>query len=212
MIVINFKNYAFGKKGLKLAKKIGKYLPDAYVAVPATDIKSVVSKTDLKVLAEHVDYFEKGGTTGFVIPEDVKASGAIGTLLNHSEHRLREETIKKTMKRLEEVDLKTILCVESVKEAKKYKKLKPWAMAFEDPELIGTGRSITDYKADEVKNFVKELKRTKIIPLCGAGINKVEDFIVSRDLGCRGVLIASAIVNVSLMDAGYLLRGLRDFR
>ena len=42
MIVINFKNYAFGKKGLKLAKKIGKYLPDAYVAVPATDIKSVV--------------------------------------------------------------------------------------------------------------------------------------------------------------------------
>ncbi|MBS3099444.1 triose-phosphate isomerase [Candidatus Pacearchaeota archaeon] len=206
MIIINFKNYKIGKEALKLSRLIEKYLPDAIVAVSVTDIEKIVSKTRLKVYAQHVDYFEKRNTTGFVIPEDVKDAGAVGTLLNHSEHQIREETIEKTIERCNEVGLRVLLCVDSVKRANLYKRFRPGAMAYEDRELIGTGKSITEYRKGEVKKFVTKMKYSKIKLLCGAGINSAEDIREAYNLGCRGILISSAIAKVPLKKAEKLLR------
>ncbi|MFH1425466.1 MAG: triose-phosphate isomerase [archaeon] len=205
MIIINFKNYKTGKEALMLARMIERYLPKAVVAVPLVDIRMVVSETKLRVFAQHVDFFEKRNTTGFIIPEDVKKAGAVGTLLNHSEHQIREETIAKTMDRCDEVGLNVLLCVESVKQAKKYLKFEPEFMALEDRELIGSGKSITEFRSGEVKKFAKLFEDKKIVPLCGAGVSSAEDVKASFDFGCKGVLISSAIAKVGLREAEKLL-------
>lgn len=198
MIIINFKNYKFGKKSLRLARKIEKYLPRAVVAVPSIDIGLIAGKTKLKVYAQHVDCAQTGNrSTGLLTAKAIKVHGAIGTLLNHSEHPLSFGELQAILGDLEEEKLKSVVCVPTLKFVREVIKLKPSAIAFEDVELIATNKSITNYKTDEIREFAKMLEGTKIIPLCGAGISSVEDVREALRLGCRGVLIASAIANVN---------------
>ncbi len=192
MIIVNFKNYKTGKAVLALAKKIPK---GTIVAVPTVNISEISRKTKLKVFAQHVDCQKKGKTTGFDIPEDVKKSGASGSLLNHSEHKISFKKLKETMEQTRKSKLKIIACASSLSETNKIKKLKPYAIAYEDPKLIGTGRSITKYKSDSVRKFASSLKKTKIIPICGAGISSKEDIKEAKKLGCKGVLVSSTVAN-----------------
>jgi len=194
MIIINFKNYKTGKEVLKLAKKIQRYLPKATVAVPAAYMGYVTFRTKLTVYAQHVDYQEKGRNTGFLIPEVVKSAGASGSLLNHSEHKIPMKDIRATIKRCNRVGLRIIACASSLRETRELKKLKPYAIAFEDPKLVGTGKSITKYKTHDLEKFVSVMKGTKIIPLCGAGIDSKEDYDEALKLGCRGVLVSSVVM------------------
>ena len=197
MIIINTKNYKTRPALLKLAKLIEKYLPKAIIAVPATDISYITSHTRLNVIAQHVDNKESGRTTGYVLAESIKAHGAIGTLLNHSEHHLHGDILKETLSRCHKLKLKTFVCVHDVSAANVVKSLHPTAIAYEDPSLIGTGKPITFYQSNSLREFVSSLKNNKIIPICGAGISSAEDVKAAQALGCKGVLIASAIANTS---------------
>jgi triosephosphate isomerase (TIM) len=198
MIVINLKNYKIGEDVLNIVRKIEIYYPKAIVAVPAVDLKYIAksrSSNTLQIYSQHMDYQEPGKGTGFITPEAIISAGASGSLLNHSEHPVSLGVIKKTIKRSNEIGLKLIVCTSTLKEVEDIKKLNPYAIAFEDKKLIATGKSITDYKADEIKKFVKLLDGSEIIPLCGAGITSGEDVAAALVLGCKGVLVASAIAN-----------------
>jgi len=195
MIIVNTKNYKSSSESLKLAKKIEKVSSGTILAVSAFDAGYLKGKTKLKIFCQHLDFNEKGKTTGFLIPESAKALGVKGTLLNHSEHPLNEKEIKMTIKRAKSNGLKVVLCVKSVKEAKKYVRLKPFAIAFEDPKLISTKKSITKYRSKELLEFIKILKSSKTLALCGSGISSNEDYAKALSLGCKGVLVSSAIVN-----------------
>ena len=195
MIIINFKNYKRGKDALELARTIFLYANQAVVAVSSPDIKEISGNTGLKVYAQHVDYHEPGRSTGYVIPESIDENGAKGTLLNHSEHPLSVDVIKKTMKRCNERGLKVVICVKNITQAKKFKALNPYAMAFEDPKFIASGKSITSMEPDALSKFLKVLSDTNIIPICGAGISSGEDVKKAYEIGCKGVLIASAIAD-----------------
>ena len=133
MIIINFKNYVYGRKSLKLAKKIEKFLPSAIVAVPSVNIRYISFNTKLKVYAQHLDYFNGEKTTGHLIPEVAKAHGIVGTLLNHSEHKIKPEEIRKTINECKKINLKVIVCAANLIESKEIKKFRPFAIAFEDP-------------------------------------------------------------------------------
>lgn len=206
MIIINFKNYLSGKKAVELSKLIRKYIPGAIAAVPVADIFEISEGTNLKVFAQHVDFAQKGRATGFVVPEDLKEAGAVGSLLNHSEHPLNFSVIKKTIERAEETKLKIILCAKNIATARKFAKLKPYAIAFEDPKLVASGKSITRYRTKEVEKFAALFRKSKIIPICGAGIHSADDVKAAKKLGCKGVLISSAIANVPLKKAEELLK------
>jgi|TARA_Y100000310_G_scaffold14096_1_gene14312 triosephosphate isomerase len=195
MIIINFKNYVYGKKALDLAKKIRKYIPRSIVCPASTDISIISKGTKLQVFAQHVSGFEKGRATGYITPSAVKSAGAKGTLLNHSEHKIKLDEIKKTIKECKKVNLKLIVCVSNMKEASLIKNLKPYAISFEDPKLVSTGKSITEYRANDLKKFVSLLKNTKILALCGAGISSKKDYVGALKIGCKGVLISSAVAN-----------------
>lgn len=192
MMIVNFKAYRMGKEAERLIKLIEKYDKDAIVCLGQLDL-CLAKKTKLKVFAQHVDYQEKGKNTGFLIPEAIKAEGVKGSLLNHSEHRISLEEIKATLKRCRDLNLKVVVCVSSLEEAKYVLKFRPYAIAFEDPDLIGTKKSIVNYKAGEVLDFVDLLKRSRVVPICGAGVSTVEDYEEAFRLGCKGVLISSAI-------------------
>lgn len=188
VIVINFKTYKQNKDVLRLAKIVEKYNKNIIIGVAASEISDVVDKTYLKVYAEHVDYFKPGKNTGYIIPEAVKKKGAKGVFLNHSEHRLEFDVIKKTVKRCKEVGLKTLIFAKDIKSAKRIEALKPDYLVYEPPEFVGSKISVSSAKPEVIEKISKKVKMNVLV---GAGIRTKEDVEVAMKLGSAGVAFSS---------------------
>ena len=201
MFIINCKNYdeISGDKIIKLAKisqKISKKYKIPIAIAPPHHLIPLIVKFNVIVLAQHLDDKKIGSTTGFMIPEIVKKSKINGSLINHSEHRIPEKEIKNLIRRLKHLKLKTVLCVKNVNESKKYAKLNPTFIAIEPPELIGTGRAISTERPQLITKAVDSVKSAKNSTklLCGAGIVSGNDVTRAKQLGSKGILVASGIV------------------
>lgn len=188
--IINFKNYKQGKQVLKLAKDIEKVDKNVIVAVSAADIGYIKYYTKLKVFAQHVDYFGKGRNTGFIIPESVKAYNADGTLLNHSEHRLKFDVLKKTIRRCKTIGLKTAVFAANLNEAKKIERLHPDFLIVEPPELVAGKISVSSARPGLIKKISNKIKMKFLV---GAGIHNRKDVEIALKLGASGIAISSAI-------------------
>jgi triosephosphate isomerase len=191
LVVVNFKTYkeATGANALKLAKACSRF-KNAIICVQAADL-CLAKKVKIPVFAQHVDLVDYGQFTGFILPEDVKADGAKGTLLNHSEHRLKFDVLKKLVQRCRKIKLKTIVCAKTADEVRKVSKLKPDFVAIEPPELIGGKISVSTARPSLISDAVKK----SIVPvLCGAGVHTGEDVKIAMKLGAKGVLVASGVV------------------
>jgi len=81
-------------------------------------------------------------------------------------------------------------------ESKKYAKLNPTFIAIEPPELIGTGRAISTERPQLITKAVDSVKSAKNSTklLCGAGIVSGNDVARAKQLGSKGILVASGIV------------------
>ncbi|MBI2449120.1 triosephosphate isomerase [Candidatus Pacearchaeota archaeon] len=195
MIIINFKTYkeGTGKNALKLAR-ISSRFKDVYLAVQAADIFPV-AKLNKKVLSQHIDPIGHGRNTGYILPESVKEAGAIGTLINHSEHRMYFADIKSIVERCKELKMMSVVCVKNLWEAKRIMKLSPDVIAYEEPKLIAGRIPITSLTG-KIRKFIQSVRKrnSKIKVLCGAGISKPQDLEVALREGYDGVLISSAIV------------------
>ena len=201
MFIINFKNYdnISGSKSLKLAKiaaKISRKYKIKIAVCPPQNVLSEVTKNSIPVFAQHVDTAKAGSTTGYIVPELVKKSGASGSLINHSEHRIASKEIKELVSRLKILNMISVICVKNVDEARRYSKLNPNYIAIEPPELIGTGRAVSKEKPEVITKSVKAVKEAKNSTrlLCGAGIISGDDVSRALELGARGILVASGIV------------------
>jgi triosephosphate isomerase (TIM) len=201
LFVINCKNYdeIAGNKIIKLAQtveKISKKYKIKIAISPPQHQLTQITKFSIPVLAQHVDNKKIGSTTGFVIPEMIKISGANGALINHSEHRISAEDVSDLVSRLRKLKLVSIVCVKNVVEAKKYAKLNPDYIAIEPPELIGSGKAVSKERPELITKAASAVKiaknNTKL--LCGAGIVSGEDVSKSIELGSKGILVASGIV------------------
>jgi len=190
IVIINLKTYQQGKADLKLAKEIERFNKNVIVGVQASDIYEIVKKTKLKVYSQHVDFYKPGRYTGYILPEAVKVDGAKGTFLNHSEHKLKLDIIKKTVKRCREVGLKVAIFASNLSEAKKIKSLKPDYLIYEPPELVAGDISVSKAKPDLIKKISKSLKYPFIV---GAGIKTKEDVQIAIKLGAKGIAVSSAI-------------------
>jgi len=206
LILINFKAYkqSIGDKGLKLAKiceKVSRrHKVNIAVAPQTPDLKEICSNVKIPVFAQHIDDIEiPGSHTGHIVASNLREIGVKGTLINHSEMKLPLKEIKKRVEISRNVGFVSVCCVPTIGVAKKVASFKPDFIAFEVPELIGTGRPISKEKPVSVRKFVKAVSKTKkcCISLCGAGISNGEDVKASLDLGTKGVLVASAVVKAS---------------
>ena len=191
MLIINFKTYKHGESVIKLAKLIKKINKNIIIALQPTDIYRVKKETNLQIYSQHVDHFEPGRNTGFILPEAIKSAGASGTFLNHSEHKLPFNILKKTIKRCKKLNLKTIVFAKDLEEAKKISKLKPNFIALEPPELIAGKISVSQANPDLIKKSVQEIKTNVLV---GAGVNNKKDVQIAKKLGAKGILVSSAVL------------------
>ncbi len=202
LIALNFKTYAqaFGENSLRLAK-IAEEVSEQFgvtiaVAPPMIDLARVAAEVKIPVFAQHVDPYKPGSHTGSIIAEDVKAAGAVGSLVNHSEHRLRLADIGMVLERLRENGLISLLCTDTVETTKAGAALSPDMLAIEPPELIGTGIPVSKAKPEVVRGAVQAVQKINpdVHVLCGAGISTGDDVARAIELGAEGVLLASAYV------------------
>jgi triosephosphate isomerase (TIM) len=190
IVVVNLKTYQQGKKAIAIAKRIEKVDRNIILGVQASDIYEIAKKTKLKVYAQHVDYFEPGRNTGYILPEAVKKDGAIGTFLNHSEHKLSYDVLKKTIARCKKVGLKTLVFANSLNEAARVQKLHPNYLAIEPPELVGGKKSVSKEKPELISSIKRKIKMKFLV---GAGIHTGVDVEIAMKLGAAGVAVSSAI-------------------
>ncbi|MBU1200967.1 MAG: triose-phosphate isomerase [Nanoarchaeota archaeon] len=201
IIIVNFKAYkeGTGRNAVKLAKiceKVAKKTKkNIAIAVEEVDIRNISSKVKIPVLSEHLDSIREGAHTGNNLAEAIKENGAWGTLLNHSENRLRIDQLEESIKRAREVGLKTVVCANNSEIAEAVAAFEPDMIAIEPPELIGGDISVSTAKPQVITDTIKKVKRIANIPvLCGAGIKSGADVKKAIKLGAKGILVASGIV------------------
>ncbi len=202
VLIINMKTYSesLGKRALELARVAEKVSKDLGVCIAVcpqyVDLRLVAENVDIPVLAQHADTVDPGAHTGHVTLEAVKDAGAIGTLVNHSERRLRLDEIRMVIEKARRLDLVTVVCAATAEESGAVAILNPAAVAVEPPELIGTGRAVSREKPEVITRSVDLVKKVSpnVPVLCGAGVESGEDVKRALELGAQGVLVASAIV------------------
>ena len=211
MLIINFKNYqeSTGSNAIALARVIDEAAAnapvDVLIAVPILDLEAIAkSVKHVKVIAQHVDGVGYGAHTGHILPEEVKKRGAVGTLINHSEHPVPRDQLGKLID-LAQVHFPqyTIVCTPSYESTVDLdNNFDPKKIAYEPPELIGGDISVCSAKPDIIRQVVGISHERQI--LVGAGIKTLEDIQVSLQLGAIGVLVASGVVKDQ--DPGAIVR------
>lgn len=201
-IVLNFKAYkeSAGERGMALVKACGEVAEETGVGIAVcpqqVDLAMAAEKAGIPVYAQHVEAFEAGSKTGYVVLEAVKAAGAQGTLLNHSEHPMKIAAIEAVIRRAEKLGLLTLACANNTEVSRAIAALGPGAIAVEPPTLIGSGISVSKADPGVVSNSVEAVKSldSRIQVFCGAGISTGSDVKAAIELGAEGVLLASGVV------------------
>lgn len=198
VIVVNFKAYGdcIGEGAVRLAQvceRVSRRLRvSVVVAVQPSDVHHVCSAVRIPVFAQHVDGVMPGAHTGSVLAEAVRQAGAVGTLLNHSERRLKPAVLKQSIARAKQAGLMVLVCAATPAEAKRIARLSPDFIAIEPPELIGGNISVSTARPEIVTATTSVIKNIPV--LCGAGIKTSDDVSKAIKLGVKGILVASGVV------------------
>jgi triosephosphate isomerase (TIM) len=183
------KTYSYGKDILALAQ-FADQLSEAYgvqiIFTPQyVDIPLLAQGTDrVLVFAQHMDSLRPGRGIGAVLPEALKAAGAVGALLNHSEKRLSLPEIERTIQRAKEVGLATMVCADSLADVAVVARMRPDVVLAEPPELIEGGKRDVETQAviGQINRAVWAVDPA-IRVLHGAGISSEKDVY---DVICQG--------------------------
>jgi triosephosphate isomerase len=202
VIIVNFKAYieATGRMAVDLARKAEKVSSETGIEVGVApqfaDLRLVAESVGIPVFAQHVDPVEAGSFTGHVLVDSVKECGCVGTLVNHSERRLKLADIDCLVRLLRDGGLISVVCSNNPSTGVAVAALEPDMIAIEPPELIGTGVPVSKAQPEVVTDTVSRVRKVngKVTVLCGAGISHGEDVAAALKLGTQGVLVASGIV------------------
>lgn len=209
MILVNFKVYkeTFGEGAIKLAQACKavaeKTKVKIYPIVSVFDAYRIMKEVGIEVMIQHTDGMIEGAKNGFVSTEQAMALGISGSLLNHSEHKMKPGTIKKMLVAWPK-NFVSVVCVQTQGQVERWaKNIKPDYIAYEPSYLIGNPeKSVATEKPEVVEKIVKAYPGIPV--LVGAGIHSVEDVKISLALGAKGVLISSAIVKSANPEADLL--------
>ena len=191
------KAYLFGDDVAELARAADaasiKYDVDILFTAPFVDLRLVVEETQrLFVCAPHMDALYPGRGLTKILPESLRAIGCAGVMLNHAEHPLTLAELSATVERAHEVGLFTIVCADSIREAKAVATLAPDIVVAEPTELIGTGRT-SDRGYVEASNAAIRAVDSGILVLQGAGIRTAQDVYETIRSGADGTGSSSGI-------------------
>lgn len=202
IVILNYKTYleSSGENALELARALKSASEESgitMVAAPqAADIYRIQDQISLPIFAQHIDPITPGGHTGSNLIETLIEAGISGSLINHSENRMKLADIDEVIQLCKQNDIESCVCTNNIATSKAIATFSPDAVAVEPPELIGTGIPVSQAQPEVVEDSVKGVKsiNKKIKVLCGAGISTGDDMKAAMDLGADGVLLASGIV------------------
>ena len=164
IVILNYKTYleSSGDKALSLAKDLESAYDETgipMIASPqAIDITKIKDETSIPVYAQHIDPIKPGGNTGSNLLESFLANGIDGTLLNHSEKRMKLADIESLVTKAKESNLKTCVCSNNVATSEAIATLSPTYVAVEPPELIGTGIPVSKAEPEIITGTVDKVK------------------------------------------------------
>lgn len=195
------KNYIFGDAVLDYARAADaaskKYDVDVLFIAPYTEIRRVRENTDrIFVLAPYMDFIKPGRGIADVLPEALKAAGAQGVVLNHSERPMTLNALRKTIDRANKLDLLTFVCADTIAEAQALALLHPDILNPEPTELIGSGQVSDMGYVKEVIRAVKSIDPSILVEQAAGITNaqQVYDFIMA---GSEAAGSASGILTSS---------------
>ena len=197
---IGTKNYVYGDKLLEYALAADaaaeKYDVDVLFICPAVEIRRVAEHTkNLIVLAPYMDTLRPGRGMADILPEGLKAAGAVGVVINHCEKPMSLPQMKATIDRARELDMLVFACADTLDEAKAIANLHPDIINPEPSAIIGGGKGVSPM--DYVKDSIAVIKAIdpEIMVEQAAGITngqQVYDFIMA---GSEAAGAASGIMN-----------------
>jgi triosephosphate isomerase (TIM) len=219
ILLVNLKAYpaALGRGATRLGVLLERLSRRAGVSAgicpSAPDLGVLAGRLTIPVLAQHTDPAGPGAHTGLLVAEAVRAAGAAGSLVNHSERPLSEEEVERVTGRLSGVGLVPVVCARDLPEVWRLAAFAPPYLAIEPPELIGGDVSVSSARPELILEVVDAVRSvspsTRVI--VGAGVRRGEDVATALALGAAGVLVASGVATAS--DPGRVLRDLlRGFR
>ncbi len=202
IVILNYKTYleSSGEKALELAQALKSASEESgitMVASPqAADIYRIQDQISLPIFAQHIDPITPGGHTGSNLIETLIEAGISGSLINHSENRMKLADIDEVIQLCKKNDIESCVCTNNIQTSKAIATFNPDAVAVEPPELIGSGIPVSQAQPEVVEESVSGVKsiNKNIKVLCGAGISTGDDMAAAMDLGADGVLLASGIV------------------
>ncbi len=208
LIVVNFKTYAtaMGQKAVELAQAMERASNEhvrMVAVVSAFDLHAVkLAAPTLEVWSQHLDPVGQGSFTGWLQPENAIERGAVGTIINHAEHKVDIEHVQDLMQQLPNT-FPICACAADVEEAHRLAELGPTFIAVEPPELIGGDISVTTADPAIVSDTVAAVRNinSNVRVLCGAGVKDGKDVRTAVELGAHGVLLASGVTKASDVDA-----------
>jgi triosephosphate isomerase len=194
-VLVNLKAYPCDP--VSVARAAADVADDAGVRVavaPQAAHLADVAETGVETWAQHVSPVDHGSHTGSTLAEAV-ADHATGTLINHSERRLKLADVDAALDAADRAGLETVACANNPDQIAAATALGPDAVAVEPPELIGTGTPVSKADPDVVEGAVAAAERVDpdVDVFCGAGISTGDDVLAARDLGAEGVLLASGV-------------------
>ncbi len=214
-IIVNFKTYESAHSGAAENLAVAMQTVDAecevadlIAVVSAFDLSAVVSAAPrLQVWVQHLDPIGFGSNTGWLHPETAIQRGAVGTLINHAEHKVSVEHVDSLLNQLPD-DFTVCACAADLDEARALSALSPDMVAVEPPELIGGDVSVTSVDPRIVSDTVSVVNsiNPEVTTLCGAGVKNGMDVAKAIELGTSGVLLASGVTKAQ--DPESVLRDL----
>lgn len=173
------KAFMYGERMLQLAKAADeasvKYDVRIILTPQPSDLYLLAKETEnLLLFAQHIDPIEPGRGNGWILPEAVKAAGAVGVILNHAEKPMTLADLSLGIKRADEVGLVTMVCADSLKEAEAIALFAPNIIVAEPTELIGTGKTSDEEYVIATTSAIKRVN-PEIQVLQAAGITNGQD-------------------------------------
>ena len=197
-LVVNPKSYLYGQKSLELAKAADETAAEVGIDVlftcPFTDLRLIRENTDhIIVCAQSMDPLKPGRGMGHVLPESLKDAGAEAVFLNHAENTKSLEDLRACIRRAKELDIFTIVCADTVSDAKEACSLGADAVLAEPTDLIGTGQVADDSYTVDTVNALHEIN-PEVLVMIASGVTTAEDCYNVVHLGADGTGATSGIL------------------
>ena len=198
-LIVNPKSYLYGQKSLELALAADQVAKDTglqiYFTCPYADIRLIKENTEnVIVCAQSMQPLTPGRGMGHILPESLKEAGADAVFLNHAENPLTVADLYATIKRAKELDMITVVCADSVVEAKAVACMDPDIVLAEPTDLIGTGQVAEDSYTTDTVAALNEVN-PNVLVMIASGVSTADDCYNVVKLGADGTGATSGILN-----------------